>query len=88
MKHLKSYQLFENQDIVMAGVKNALENKNLKLLKDLSIQYGDLIDYKFVIEYIVKHMIEPGKEIDEEYFYYIPASKEKDLLINMYNMIH
>ena len=39
MKHLKTFQIFENQDVLSAGLENAVKNNNLQLIKDLVDQH-------------------------------------------------
>lgn len=55
MKHLKTYRLFESKEIVMAGVENAVKNKNYELLFDLFRQHDDMIDVNKLIDLIIKH---------------------------------
>ena len=35
MKHLKGYNLFESQEILLASVENAIMNYNIQLIKDM-----------------------------------------------------
>ena len=75
MKYLKPYQLFESKDIIMAGVWNSFDKKNPELFKNLVHQYGSLIDYNPVVEYIFKHCMEyenyDGGEF-KEYLKHVP----------------
>lgn len=52
MKHLKSYRLFESQEVIDSAIFNSLANYNLKLFKDIINQYDNIIDYKKTLSYI------------------------------------
>ena len=52
MKHLKPYQLYESQSIINASIENAINNNNIELFKDLTIQYNDMVDYESIVDRI------------------------------------
>ena len=52
MKFIKPYHIFENKEMIDAGVLNALNNNNIELFKGLSEQYGDQINYEYVMKRI------------------------------------
>ena len=61
MNYLKSYKLFESTDVVMAGIENAMSNKNLELFKELIEQHDDLIDYDEIISWLI-HLDEDSED--------------------------
>ena len=53
MKHIKSYHLFESKEVIMASIKNAIDNNNVDLYNDIVDQYSEFIDYKDVTDLIL-----------------------------------
>lgn len=88
MKYLKSYKIFEyNNDIVMAGMVNAIDNDNIQLFKDLIEQHSQFIKYDIIHDiFFERNMLRPyiftlldGKYL--KFFKYLPSSILKDKVV-------
>lgn len=85
MKHLKSYQIFESTEIVMAGLENAIKNNNEKLLDDLMNQYSDMIEYDNIDNLLKLVLNNPDKHKYLERLN-IPKEKINDVKFMIYNI--